>query len=336
MKKLFTEPSYKKRNIARSSKALRNYRKRKNKKFEPHRSIGGTYKSKKERKPVQNIEAPKEFSLINNTEEVLEYFKRARYFLQQGYPIRFDISGVSTLTPDAIALQIARIKDRHFHKNSGIMGNSPNDPELRNLFDQSGFYNHVNSNGFKPEIKDILIHKVTKNKVEPKLAKEACLVGLKHTFQSEEIFDPMFDILIEIMQNTNNHAGEIRGEYDWWLHIFNDPETNISKYTFLDLGVGIFDSIPAKSFKNKIGKTLGLTHNVNLVKPLFNGEIKSRTARPERGRGIPQVYESSQDEKFGKFIMISNDVYVDMRTLKTQKLTNNFSGTLFYWELKKK
>jgi hypothetical protein len=334
MKKLYTENNFITYNTSRSSRAVRHNRKRKNKKYIPNKNNSHSQHSK-ERKPIENIEAPKEFSLINNTEEVLNYFKKARQYLQEGYPIRFDISQINSLTPDAIALQIARIKDHKFHNKSGISGNAPIDPELRKLFHQSGFYNHVQTNGTKPEIKDTLIHKVTKNKVEPQLAKDACLIGLRHTFQSEEIFDPMFDVLIEIMQNTNNHAGETRGEYDWWLHIFNDPDTKVSKYTFLDLGVGIFNSLPAISFKNKLAKSFGLTHNVDLVKPLFKGDIKSRTARPERGRGIPQVFESSQDKGFGKFIMISNDVYVDLKSMQTKKLNNNFSGTLFYWELKK-
>src|SRR5690606_5340458 len=107
-----------------------------------------------------------------------------------------------------------------------------------------------------------------------------------------------------------------------------------SKYTFLDLGVGIFESLPALSFKQKVATKLGLSHNVDLVQPLFNGEIKSRTGRPERGNGIPQVYESSKDKAFSKFVLITNDVFVNMKNLETKKLKNNFNGTLFYWELK--
>lgn len=334
MKKLYTTAKYKRRNATRSAKSLRNRLKRKNKSYDPGKG-SDSQPIPKERKPIQNIEAPKEFSLIENTEAVLAYFKSARENLSNGFPIRFDISKIETLTSDAIALQIARIKDANFHKNSGIFGNAPDDPNLQQLFLQSGLYEHVSTKGIKPKSKDTLIHKVTKNKVEPQLAKEACLVGLRHTFQSEEIFDPLFDILIEVMQNTNNHAGEKRGEYDWWLHIFNEPETNISKYTFLDLGVGIFESLPAQSFKRKFGELIGLTHNASLVEPLFNGEIKSRTGRPERGNGIPQVYDSSKHRAFNKFIMITNDVHVNMKTLEIQKLKNNFSGTLFYWELKK-
>jgi hypothetical protein len=330
MKKIYKTKKWRKFNKNRSLKSIKKKRKRKNKSFIPSKGVDII-----ERKPTQNIIAPAEFSLINNTEKVLEYFHLARNYLKSGYPIRFDISEIETLTPDAIILQIARIKDEKFHNKKGITGNAPNNPDLKKLFLESGFYNHVNIKGNKPNGKDTLIHKITKNKVEPQLAKQACLIGLKHAFQNEDIFDPMFDILIEIMQNTNNHAGETRGEYDWWLHIYNEPNTQIAKYTFVDLGIGIFESIPAQNFKRKIGQAIGLINNTNLVKPLFNGEIKSRTARPERGKGIPQVYEASQHESFSKFIMISNDVHVNMKNLTTKKLNNNFSGTLFYWELKK-
>lgn len=292
--------------------------------------------SQKPVKPIQNIIAPKNFSLIENTEEVLNYFEKAEQYLSEGYPINFDISEIEALTTDAIALQIARIKDSNFHKNSGILGNAPNDPKLKELFLQSGFYNYVQTKGNKPQIKDTtLIHKITNNKVEPLIAKEACLNGLRHTFQNDDIFDPLYDIIIEIMQNTNNHAGETRGKYDWWIHIYNDPISKTSKYTFLDLGVGIFESLPAKTFKEKTFKEkFGFGQNVDLVTRLLNGEIKSRTGKPERGNGIPQVYDSSKDEAFDKFILITNDVFVDLKSLETRKLNNNFSGTLFYWELK--
>jgi hypothetical protein len=54
--------------------------------------------------------------------------------LNLGYPIKFDISQIKTLTPDAIILQIARIKDETFHKKTGIAGNAPSNPELKKLF----------------------------------------------------------------------------------------------------------------------------------------------------------------------------------------------------------
>jgi len=337
MKKIYTTYKFKKFNNNRSKKRLRNRVRRKYKKYSHNNTkTERENPSPIERKPIQNIIAPKNFSLIENTEAVLSYFKTARTYLSEGFPIRFDISRIKALTTDAIALQLARIKDANFHENKGILGNAPDNPKLKELFLQSGFYNYVQTLGPKPQIKDTtLIHKITDNKVEPLIAKDACLSGLRHTFNSEEIFDPLYDIFIEIMQNTNNHAGEERGKYDWWIHIYNDPISKTSKYTFLDLGVGIFESLPAKSFKEKtLAEKLGFSHNVDLIEPLFNGDIKSRTGRPERGNGIPQVYDSSKNKAFSKFILITNDVFVNLKTMETKKLKNNFSGTLFYWELK--
>ena len=331
MKKLYTTSKFKKFNSTRAKKRLRNRIKRKCKGYDPNRTAFGRRQEKK--KQIKNIPAPEEFSLIDNTEATLEYFKLAKSELTKGYPINFDISHIKTLTPDAIILQIARIKDENFHFNNGILGNAPENPKLKELFLQSGFYQYVKTRGPKPIGKDKLIHKITDNKVEPQIAKEACITGLNHTFGNEEIFDPLFDILIEVMQNTNNHAGETRGKYDWWLHVYNDPNSQTSKYTFLDLGIGIFESIPVKSFIRKVGSVLGVSSNVDLVKPLFEGKIKSRTARPERGKGIPQVFNESQNNHFKKFYLISNDIKVNLKNVQITKLNNNFSGTLFNWEL---
>lgn len=331
MKKLYTTSKYKRRNLARSKSCERLRSKRKNRVYDFTKTEFG--RRRKRKNQLYNIPAPQDFSFIKNTEKTLEYFQSARDKLSKGYPINFDIAQINTLTTDAIALQIARIKDANFHRNNGIFGNAPDKEELKELFLQSGFYDYVQSKGEKSTSRSKLIHKITDKKVEPKIAKEACLTGLRHVFQSNAIFDPLYDIIIEIMQNTNNHAGETRGKYNWWLHVYNDPKTKTSFYTFLDLGLGIFESLPVQTFRKKIGDFLGLTHNSDLVKPLFDGKIKSRTGKPERGKGIPQVYESSKNKAFKQFYLISNNVHVDLKTMKIKKLNNNFSGTLFHWEL---
>lgn len=342
MKKLFTTVELKNRNKQKSLIAIHKKRKRKNKtsRKKPGKSnrqpIGFYSRKRIIPRPIVTVTAPSNFSLIYNTEDTLEYFKKAHKELKNGNRILFDISGITTLTTDAIAVQIAKIKDQSFHFNSGILGNAPNNENLKKLFFQSGFYEYVNTRGTKPiNNKKLLIHEITNNKVEPDKAKDAYLLGLRHTFQNEDIFEPLYNILIEIMQNTNNHAGATRGKYDWWLHVYNHPDSAKTSYTFLDLGVGIFESLPVQSFKRDFLELLGLKSNLDLVPQLFAGEIKSRTSRPERGKGIPQVYECSQHEYFEKFILISNDIYADLKTNENRLIKNHFNGTLFYWELNK-
>jgi hypothetical protein len=346
MKKFYTTSEYKRQNRKRSQDAMNKRKRRKDKKG----YTGGkstinnnnhnanifnrpTYTPP----PVVPIKAPDDFSLINNTELTIEYFNNAHKELKKKNRILFDISQIKTLTTDAIAVQIAKIKDANFHLNNNIIGNEPKDETLKKLFIQSGFYNYVNTKGPKPtNNKKLLIHEITNNRVEPDIAKEACLLGLKHTFQNEDIFEPLYDILIEIMQNTNNHAGDTRGVYDWWLHVYNHPDSFKTSYTFLDLGVGIFESLPVKSFKRDFLELLGFKSNLDLVPKLFAGEIKSRTSRPERGKGIPQVFECSQNKVFETFILISNDVYADLKTKNYKLIKTPFEGTLFYWEINNK
>lgn len=351
MKKLITTSDYKRRNTINASNSRKKRNKRVGKKnndskpktFQPIRKKGikGTFRKElilqlagKSKTSFIPIKSPEDFSMINNTEEMLDYFEDAKKQLMNKNKILFDISHVKTLTTDAIAVQIAKIKDVNFHNNTAIIGNGPEDYSLKKLFFQSGFYDYVITNGPKPtNHKKLLIHEITNNRVEPDIAKKACLLGLKHTFNNEEIFEPLYDILIEVMQNTNNHAGSTRGKYDWWLHVYNHPESTTTSYTFLDLGIGIFESLPVKSYKRDFLELLGLKSNLELVPKLFAGEIKSRTARPERGKGIPQVFECSQDPTFNKFILISNDIYADLKSQEYKLLKNEFVGTLYYWEI---
>ena len=336
MKRVYTSQKHKRHRIKTALRSLKRKRKKKPKIKKQKRETNSQTKSVRRRKAskVKNIKAPSNFSFINNTEETIEYFEKAHKELKSKHKINFDISDISTLTTDAIAVQIAKIKDTKFHFRSGIMGNEPKNENLKRLFQQSGFYEYVNTTVYRPLSNNkLLIHKVTKNSVEPKLAKEACLVGIRHTFKNEEIFEPLYDIIIEIMQNTNNHAGSTKGKYDWWLHVYNHPESSKTSYSFLDLGIGIFESLPVQNFKRNVLQFIGLRSNLDLVEKLFAGEIKSRTARPERGKGIPQVFECSQDNAFEKFILISNDIYADLKTKEYRLLNKKFEGTLFYWEL---
>lgn len=52
------------------------------------------------RKRFVNLEAPKNFSLINNTDEMLLYFAKARSTLKAGLNVNFNINDIEELTSD--------------------------------------------------------------------------------------------------------------------------------------------------------------------------------------------------------------------------------------------
>ncbi len=292
------------------------------------------------------IKAPANFSLINNTEEVLGFFKEAAALLSNRNQVDFDLRDIKDLTSDAIALLIAKIKDKNFTRGLSIKGNKPVKKELKRIFDESGFLEHVKSE-YKPpkNEKNFLIHQVTNNKVSPDIAKKVGILSVKHSFKNDKKFQPIYKIMIECMANTDNHAGlNKQGVYDWWLFTYCDPVRNITTFTFLDLGVGIFNSNPVNSYKSNVlkgidqvtGLNLTSRDNIKLIPKLFSGEIyTSRTAEKKRGQGLPSVQESSKNEHIKNFTIITNNVKIKLPSLESEVLSNKLNGTLLYWELHK-
>jgi hypothetical protein len=290
------------------------------------------------------LEAPKNFSFIHNTEEVLQYFKEATKFISKRKQVKFDMQKVDSFTPDAIAMLIAKIKDVNFTRGLMIQGNGPKKPELKKLFDESGFLEHVNSAYIPPtNPKNRLIHQVTRKKVFPDIAKDIGVTAVEHTFKDNRKFQPIFKIMIECMANTDNHANPNKeGVYNWWLFAYCNPDNNATCFTFLDLGVGIFNSLSVTSWKrNLLTKLENLTtvsltagENVNLVPSLFSGEIyTSKTKDKKRGQGLPSIKELSENPHIKNFVVITNNTKISLPTLTTESLKNKFNGTMLYWEL---
>jgi hypothetical protein len=281
---------------------------------------------------ITNLEAPGQFSLVDNPEPVIAYFSDARRLLNSGKHVSFDLSGVAGVTPDAIALLSASVNSKWFKGKGRIIGNEPRDPTAALMFQQSGFYDHVASRrpSTNQNKKHLLLHRVTQNKVENIEAMNAGKFAVSHLFQDGRRIRPLYEVFIECMANTNNHAepGQ-RGFYDWWLFVYNDPNRKRTVFTFLDLGVGVFNSLPVRTFLRNALLAIGVTSNIDLLPKLFAGEISSRTLMKARGKGIPRIHEHAIGGTFSKFVMIANDVYADMVNRRYNLLPNPFHGTFF-------
>jgi len=333
MKKYIVQPKWKKYLERVSADKLKRKRRKKNRK--PKQCQKNKQLVPRRSGKFTNLKAPSIFSLINNSDETLAYFNMAKSTLNKRLQVEFDLSKVNNMTPDAIAYLVASVHHPGFTKGLGVKGNSPIQPDASRMFSESGFLGHVYSErqGISSP-KHLLLHKITKSKVENDLAKKSCLLAVNHTFGNSNIFRPIYEILIECMANTKNHASPgSQGKYDWWLFEYNDPNNNITKFTFLDLGVGIFESLPVRNYIRKFLTNIGWKKNADLMPRLLSGEISSRTGLKERGRGFPLIYNHSKNKHIGSFIIISNDVYADVKNEKYSKMKYILPGTLLYFEL---
>jgi hypothetical protein len=342
VKKLITKSKWKKYLKSRSNSEQRKNRKKSatpflKKTFRLQRKLY-TYEDKRQLRTYKVLPAPKKFSFVDNTDEVLEYLKISEKYLKQKRGVVFDKSKVDVLTSDAIALFIGFLSGKQKYR-----GNSPDKPDLKKLFEESGFYDHVQ---VKRKLKDRvnpvsnLLHKEFNTIVAPEIAGDAVMRGIKHTGLSLKDTDPVYDILIECMQNTNNHASGNRryGNCNWWLYVYNDQVENITKYSFVDLGIGIFKSLVATGLVKKVFKKISLLPNSELVDDLLSGKIQSRISEDNelRGKGIPQIVEYAKTDYFKRFYIIANDIKIDVKTGERWTLKNNMNCTFLYFELQNK
>ena len=311
---------------------------KKNKKLINQKINQKNRRSKKQKaKPFYSISAPQRFSLIENTDEVLKYFELAEKRLRKKENLNLDISNVEELSSATIALMIASINDIDFMHDSHVIGNEPKKIELKKLFRESGFYDYVKTTGsFSSKNEQNLLHKEVNKKVVSRIAKKASLTGIKHVFNNEKSFEPLYEVLVECMSNTNSHADlKVRGKCNWWLYVYNNPNKRITSYSFLDLGVGIFKSIVVQEYLKRIAIGTVLYKNINLVDDLLSGKLQSRIDidREIRGKGIPQIVEHSKLKNFKSFYIIANDVKINLKTEEKEQLKYFLNGTFLYWEL---
>ena len=139
------------------------------------------------------LKAGETFSLNINTEEVIEYFSKARNSLKKGKPVIFDLEDVIKMGPETLTYLCAFVNDPRIVKGVPIKGNTPKDPKLKKMFRDARFYDFVispKSRGrYAKDVFTSLIHKVTRKKVENKIAAKVCKAAYAHTFESTEKID---------------------------------------------------------------------------------------------------------------------------------------------------
>jgi hypothetical protein len=288
----------------------------------------------------KKITFPERVNLIEEPNFTLKFFNQAYKNYKKNHNVDFDLSNIIKFTPESIAVLAACIASKNFTNNMGSRGNLPKNYILRKVFADSGFFEHVNlidkRSRTTPTNSAKLLHKVTNHKVETSIAKETCRYMMARTGSKYvDDLEPLYVILVEAMQNTNNHASaDTKIGYDWWLYQYEDKSKDIIHFTFLDIGVGVFKSLSVTNWIRKLTDTANFTSNLDLVDDLLAGKIRSRTLRKDRGKGIPQIYDQSKDDLFKDFYILSNNIFINTKTDVKVKLDEEFHGTLYYWTMK--
>ena len=138
------------------------------------------------------------------------------------------------------------------------------------------------------------------------------------------------------MWNTKEHAWKFnKKEYYWWVVYHYDEDTNRIGLSLLDLGEGIFRTLQQSGvYKDN---ALWFSRNKDHLRDMLMWKVafSSSAKSEERGHGMPTFYRFSQKPYINKAIMITNNVFANIKEDKYSRLKSNreFHWTFYFTEI---
>ena len=292
------------------------------------------------------VEAPSNFSLVDNIEEVLGFIDKVRFQYNQKHPVFIRLENITTLGNGAILLLLANMIQFRSH---GIQfnGNYPKDVNLKKKLEESGFFKHlyravIKRDDYSVGTPDSIIYTHAQKEVDAELADIIVEKASQVVWGEKRRCPGIQRLLIELMHNTNNHAGKKKGTKHWWLSSHKDETNKTVTISFMDFGRGIFDSLDNKQpgdifygWKDSFFSIFPFADtSEKIMKLILEGELhKTCTEDYFRGKGLPGIYEAFKGGRIGKLKIITNRVYADVENNKYKLMNHNLHGTFFSCEI---
>ncbi len=297
------------------------------------------------------ISAPRNFSFIENTDEVLGFIRRLTDAFSKKMKVYVSLRQLRSISGDAIVLLLSNVIE---FKAAGLdfNGNRPKDAKIEKKLEDSGFFEILYDEAATvkerfqgqetisiDDKKSIYTH-ATKN-VDAKLTASLIENAAEFLWGTKKRCQGVQRILIELMQNTNNHASRKPGEKYWWLSVSKAYNPKRVCFSFIDYGMGIFESLATKDtgdkfygWFNKMKQICVPENHHELLHKMMTGEFHNTvTGKSYRGKGIPGIYKQIEKGAITKLITISNDAFANAVDGDYHHLNFPLSGTFVYWEI---
>lgn len=292
-----------------------------------------------------HIYAPSVLSLVKNQEEVIRFVNEIKYSFKQGRKVFVVLSRVEEITDDAIVVLLSYMilfKEKDIDFN----GNYPKSKKAAEKLEKSGFFDYLYKNGadalsVKSMNSSIYTHGY--KRADAAFASRMIEASSKVIWGESRRCPGVQNTFTELMANTYKHAsGGVEGEHHWWVSMTKDYEHKKVVFGFVDYGVGIFRSLKNKSPDDKLYGGLQkllqkfplADNNAKMMKLILEGELhKTATLQSNRGRGLPYIHSCQKDNSIDSLVIISNNVYADVKNGEYKLLDNEFIGTFVTWEM---
>lgn len=300
-------------------------------------------------KQYAKITAPSDFSFVNNTNEVSEFIGKVKKLYEKRKKVFVILDEVAKIDYGAIVVLLS-IMVKFSSSGIDFNGSFPKSRNAKRLLLQSGFFSNLyKDNNLKERYKigghdheGICTH--AQKNVDALLSSQIIAKAAQTIWGETRRCPGVQRALIELMQNTNNHATiGATGEKHWWLSVYHDKKANSVAFSFVDLGVGIFENLNNKTEKSKlynwktlVADRLKFGNNAELLRLILDGSLhRTVTGEDFRGKGLPGIAEVMRRKQITNLHVISNDAHADVSNNIFVKLDTPFDGTFMYWELNK-
>ncbi len=297
----------------------------------------------RESKGLTRVRVPSDFRLLENTIDVLKFVDRMRRLYRERKPIFLNMKDVVSIDFPAELVLVALLH-RFKHYNIHFKGNFPLDSQVKTHILTSDYFKHMHNKHDKISYvigKPKQIFAKAEKKVVPKLI-SIIIQELSEKWnvpENHQIFKGFYRTLIELMQNTRDHASTSHNYKEWWW-LSQDIQDDKANFTFLDLGRGIINSIENKRIDDsRWGKAIRFLKNTphnpkQVLEWLIEGRLHQyTTTKYYRGKGIPGIYNTLKRGQIFNLKILTNTILADISTKKFKKLNFEFKGTLIYFEI---
>ena len=297
----------------------------------------------------ERVFAPALFSFLDNPNGVVSFIQKLEYHFKNAQRVWVALKDVEQIDYSAIVVLLSVMVQFKSH-NIEFNGDFPKSRKARALLIKSGFFSNllrtfeVSERYHIAEDDSHRIHTHAWKNVDAALSAEIISSSSQQIWGSKKRCPGVQRAMVELMQNTNNHA-EIgkTGEKHWWLSVHHPKNLHKVCFSFIDFGVGVFTSLDNKpiqskfhKWKDKMKDRFQYGNNEDLLKLILAGELhRTATGMPYRGKGLPGIADANRRNQMSRLHIVTNNVYCSYDDNEYRQLRSSFSGTLVYWELTK-
>ena len=315
----------------RSKTVIRLNKKRKDKHYKAIENFKEKY-VKSQSIVFEDITVPVRFDLkYENCNDVIRFIGDLKKMADKNIYIQILMDDVEEIGIGAIAMLLSVINELAA-KKIAIKGTKPKNKIALSVLENSGFFKYLRTTLTEttPNNKNTFLKTGDNTTPSSEIAKEV-RKAMETVWGVEARCPELYGGIMEMVRNSCDHAFiKNLDPITWHFGLSHLEEENKVKFSFVDNGKGII-----KTFTDTILKTIFQTFkdNADFLCTAFNNGIESRTGLSWRGKGLPTIFDMYSDGIIKRFIVISNDVYIDFDNNIFVTLPINFSGTYYYWEI---